>query len=294
MRRFIVALLMMLVDISVLHAARVTDFADFSLRASDNSLLMPARLYVPPGANSGAPRPLILFLHGSGESGINNTSQINGNIDNLLAEAKQRGAFLLAPQTNGGWHAQLPTGHAASLTEQALEQFNVDTSRVYVTGLSMGGGGVWNMVHRFGDMFAAAVPICAVLPSSDFMPAGALDEPIWAFHARNDTVVPVNNSRTMIDQILNAAAETLPTYPALSDPSTWFSFDSEVPDLHYFEMPFGGHGIWNYVYFQERMYDWMFSQVSVPEPSTSVLLAIACMLTPMRRRSDRSKGRLVH
>jgi predicted peptidase len=83
-------------------AANVNDFLDFSLRAPNNSLLLPGRLYVPPAASASS-RPLILSLHGSGESGTNNRGQLSVNMDNLLAEAKQRGAFLLAPQTNSGW-----------------------------------------------------------------------------------------------------------------------------------------------------------------------------------------------
>src|SRR5882724_1688824 len=82
-------------------AANVSDFIDFSLHGGRTGVLLPGRLYVPPEAtsNPAAPRPFILFFHGAGEDGTNNTSQINGNIDNLLAEAKRRGAFLYAPQT---------------------------------------------------------------------------------------------------------------------------------------------------------------------------------------------------
>jgi hypothetical protein len=79
-------------------AANVNDFLDFSLRAPNNSLLLPGRLY-PPAPSASSP-PLILFLHGSGQSGTNNRGQLSVNMANLLAEAKQRGAFLLAPQTN--------------------------------------------------------------------------------------------------------------------------------------------------------------------------------------------------
>src|ERR1044072_1061470 len=85
-------------------AANVADFSNFSLTTGLTTLL-PGRLYIPPEATSdpSIARPLILFLHGSGENGTNNLSQINVNIDNLLAEAKQRGAFLYAPQSTSGW-----------------------------------------------------------------------------------------------------------------------------------------------------------------------------------------------
>src|SRR5215218_6802593 len=86
-------------------AANVADFVDFSLRNASNQVILPGRLYVPPEAASdpATPRPFILFMHGGGEAGTNNLAQINGNIDNLLAEAKRRGAFLYAPQSTGAW-----------------------------------------------------------------------------------------------------------------------------------------------------------------------------------------------
>ena len=270
--------------VAQVNAANVADFLDFSLRAADSSLLMPGRMYVPPLANAGEARPLILFLHGGGEMGTNNTSQINGNIDNLLTKAKQRGAFLLAPQTNAGWHGQVPTDYASMLTEQAIEQHNVDPRRVYVTGLSMGGGGTWNMINRYGDMFAAAVPICAVLPSNDFSASSVLDEPIWAFHARNDTVVSVSSTRTVVNNLLTSAGEAVPTYPPTNNNTTWFEFQSQELDLRYLELPIGGHGIWNYVYAQERMYDWMFAHLEVPEPSSALLVALCSCLVGFRPR----------
>jgi predicted peptidase len=76
----------------VAAAANVSDFIDFSLINGRNQLVLPGRLYVPPEAtsNPATPRPFILFFHGAGEDGSNNVSQIDGNIDNLLAEAKRR------------------------------------------------------------------------------------------------------------------------------------------------------------------------------------------------------------
>ena len=154
------------------RGANVNDFVDFSLRSTNGALLLPGRLYVPPeAANPAQPRPLITFLHGAGESGTNNVAQVNQNIDNLLAEAKQRGAFLYAPQTNNidTWAATTATANTMAMINRALAEQNVDMSRLYVTGLSMGGGGVWNMLNRFPDRFAAAVPIAAVSPASGFL-----------------------------------------------------------------------------------------------------------------------------
>ncbi|HJQ82140.1 MAG TPA: alpha/beta fold hydrolase [Lacipirellulaceae bacterium] len=265
------------------HSANVNDFIDFSLRSATNALLLPGRLYVPPEAASPAqPRPLILFLHGAGESGTNNVAQVNQNIDNLLAEAKERGAFLYAPQTNGGWNSTTITNHAMTMISRALGEQNVDASRLYATGLSMGGGGVWNMLNRYPDRFAAGVPIAAVSPATGFLSPNMRDDAIWAFHARNDTVVSVNSTRNVVSGIIRGM-ETIPSFPPSTDTTTLFHFDSQLYDLHYTELPTGGHGIWTPVYAHEPMYEWLFAHAIVPEPSSIALLAMAGIMLSVQR-----------
>jgi len=260
-------------------AASVSDFVNYSFLDNSNHPLLPGLLHVPTeySTDPSTPRPLILFFHGSGESGTNNVSQVNGNIDNLLAAAKARGAFLYAPQTNIGWEDAALLSYAMTMIDRAIADRNVDTNRIYVTGLSMGGGGVWNFLNQFPNRVAAAVPICAVPPSSSFQLAGVVNEPIWAFHGRSDTTVPVSVTRDVINSLLTAAGQPIPTnYPATSNmfgPDVQFDFPPL--DLHYTDKR-GDHGIWPYVYSTPAMYDWMFAHGSVPEPSTVVLGLICC------------------
>ena len=125
-------------------AADVAEFTDFSLRDANNTVVMPGRLYVPPEATTdpNLPRPLIVFLHGSGEAGKDNANQVNGNVDNLLAEAKRRGAFLFAPQSpEEEWRDKAVTDNMMAMVDRAIADQNVDRNRIYVTGLSSGGGG---------------------------------------------------------------------------------------------------------------------------------------------------------
>ena len=174
------------------------------------------------------------------------------------------------------------------MLDRALAEQNVDVNRLYVTGLSMGGGGVWNMLNRYPGRFAAAVTIAAIAPSSDFLPANLLDESVWAFHARNDPVVGVIASRNVVSGMLIAAQEPIPAFPSTRDTTTFFHFDSQTLDLHYTEPPTGGHGIWFPVYALEDMHDWMFAHAIVPEPTSIVLLALGgFILITGRRCRDR-------
>src|SRR6478609_5098095 len=187
-------------------AASVADFVDFSLRNSSNQVILPGRLYVPPEAsNPGVPRPFILFFHGAGESGSDNISQVNVNIDNLLAEAKRRGAFLYAPQSPNAWNGISLLNNVQTMIGRVEATQNVDEQRLYVTGLSNGGGGTWTMLSRFPNEFAAALPISGVKPATDFVASHLVNESIWAFHARNDTTVSVNVSHDTLNSVLSAA-----------------------------------------------------------------------------------------
>jgi predicted peptidase len=269
------------------RAASVADFLDYSLVVS-GQLLLPGRLFVPPEAasNPGLPRPFILFLHGGGESGANNLSQINGNIDSLLAEAKRRGAFLYAPQTPNNWSGVSLSDRVMTMVDRAVVERSVDADRLYITGLSNGGGGTWNMLSRYPERFAAGLPICGVSPAADFVPSRLVDQSILAAHARNDPVVSVTTSRNVISRILTAAGQPSLIFPALNDTTTVFDFSSPAIDLSYVELPTGGHGIWPFVYNTPQVYDWLFAHTTaVPEPATLAgLLMGACFLTGRRIR----------
>jgi pimeloyl-ACP methyl ester carboxylesterase len=255
------------------QAATVDDFIDFSLRDDTGTVLLPGRLYVPPESIEvpETPRPLILFMHGAGEQGTNNVSQVNSNIDNLLAEAKRRGAYLYAPQTNNGWDSTTTKERVNRMIQRALNDHSTDASRLYVTGLSLGGGGAWNMLSGYPQRFAAGVPIAVVIPNLP-SPSYALNlvgQPVWAFHARDDGPV---TARALINAILMAAEEPTVTFPPNSDP-TDFQYSNNGLDLYYTEWATGGHEIWPRVYDTSEMYDWLFGQQRII-PRQSVHLPV--------------------
>ena len=231
--------------------AKTADFINFSL-ASDGKVVLPGLLYVPPEAKSdpSVPRPLILFLHGGGEKGTNNKSQINVNIDNLLAEAKRRGVYLYAPQSPGDWDNREITNQVMTMIDRAIAEYKVDKSRLYVTGLSSGGSpGTWNMLNRYPDRFAAGIPICvgaAPIPTS--IPNGwsvmrsmsFIRATIGGRRSRqpNSWLTAFSRPRTRACQLIQTDAGSL----------TLFTLPASGTDLNYMEFPTGGHLIWATVY----------------------------------------------
>jgi predicted peptidase len=265
-------------------AIDVSDFSDFSLRSGTTTLL-PGRLYIPPAASDPAtPRPFIVFLHGGGDAGDDNFRQLNQNIEQLAFEAERRGAFLYAPQAPQNWRPRPITDRVMTMLDRALVDYNVDDTRLYLTGYSSGGGGTWNLLSRYPDRFAAAVPVAPVSAELDFVPENLVGQPIMAFHARNDSVASVSTTRAVINSILAAAKKPLPTYPGANGPD--FTYSVSDLDLHYVEPASGDHSVLFSVYNRPDLYDWMFAHTTaVPEPASALLLLIA--VTNFAGRSGR-------
>ncbi|WP_428307669.1 dienelactone hydrolase family protein [Lacipirellula sp.] len=291
------------------HAANIADFVDFSLRTPRGNVVMPGRLYAPPEASPAHPVPLVVYLHGSGASGTNNTLQIEQTPDMLAAEAKRRGAMLYVPQTNLGWTGTSVTDWVMTMIDRAVNELRADPHRLYVTGYSMGGGGTWNMLSRYPGRFAAGLVVSPALQGTDFKAANLTDTPIIAVHARDDATTPVSNSRNVVNQILAAAGEPAPTYPTAQSSKYFLAANLAVPfhqeivyseppgsttnyfisrpdlDLMYYEQPTGDHTGVLGVYYSEGIYDWMFSHaLPAPEPSSFVLLAFCGAAIGGRRR----------
>lgn len=199
--------------------------------------------------------PLIVFLHGAGERGADNKSQLL-YLPESMTQAERRAkfpCFVYAPQCRSEkrwvevhWGDKQSTSMkpkpggqmrmAIAALEQVLQTEPVDRSRVYLTGLSMGGYGSWELAARLPDLFAAVAPICG---GGDEATAKVLAPvPIWAFHGDADRAVPVIRSRRMIDAIKAADG-----------------------NIKYTEYPGVGHNSWGRAYHDDSgLLDWMFQQ----------------------------------
>jgi hypothetical protein len=292
------------------RAANIADFSDYSLRNSSGQVLLSGRLFTPPeAASSATPRPLMVYLHGGGAAGTNNTTQILQTPDYMLDEAKRRGAYLYVPQAPVTWASLSHVDSVMTMINRAVADLHADDDRLYVTGYSNGGGGTWNLLSRNRGRFAAAATLSAVAPAPGFVAANLRDTPLFSFHTRDDATVSVGSSRGVMNGILLAAGQPFPTYlPAndpryfvISNPSFQFDLDfvaSAPPgtlsnyfisnndlELLYYEPQLGGHTGLLVVYYVPILYDWMFAHtLAVPEPGTASLLVVSGVLSLRPRR----------
>lgn len=204
------------------------------------------RLLSPKKCEPGRKYPLILFLHGAGERGEDNTAQLVHVLPDFakLAEAGRIDAFIAAPQcpllkqwVDTPWslkshtmpdNMSRPLGMAMGLLDELLATLPIDRERVCIMGISMGGYGTWDAIQRFPGRFACAVPICG---GGDVAQASKLvNMPIWAFHGELDNLVPVCRTTDMVSALRKAGgAPKMTIYPDTYHDS-WVKVPSE-PDF---------------------------------------------------------------
>jgi predicted peptidase len=211
------------------------------------------RLLLPKGYDPKKAYPLVLFLHGAGERGSDNKIQLVHGMNEFASDEimEKHPAFVVAPQCPEGkqwvdvpWSADShimpkepaePLQQSLDLIAALQKEFSIDKSRIYVTGLSMGGFGAWDAIQRQPKLFAAAVPVCG---GGDATLAEKIkDVPVWAFHGAEDGAVKPKRSRDMI-----AALKKVGGSPK------------------YTEYEKVGHNSWEKAYGDPQMYEWLFGQ----------------------------------
>jgi len=185
-----------------LHASLVT--GTFAKGTSPEGLNF--QLYGNPKWKGTERYPLVIWLHGAGQSGSDNEAQMGGATKPFTEEANQeaRPCFVLAPQCpdrNIGFKDAVASNLMA-LVKSLCDSLPIDESRLYLTGSSMGGSGSWRIGTEYPGVFAAIVPLCG---GGDPSKASALvATPIWAFHGDKDEDVPLDRSTSMIEAIKGA------------------------------------------------------------------------------------------
>lgn len=176
-------------------------------------------LFLPEGyqRDSGKKWPLILFLHGAGERGNDiNKVKIHGP-PKFVAHKKDFPFIVVSPQCpeNSWWE----TFKLLALLDEIQAVYRVDPDRVYLTGLSMGGFGTWDLSIRAPERFAAIVPICG--GGNPILVQRIKDIPVWVFHGDKDGAVPVERSDEMVAALKKAGADVKYTRYEGVDHDSW-------------------------------------------------------------------------
>lgn len=238
-----------------IYAQKYKDFKKSKLIFGNDTL--PYRIMYPDSMIEGEKYPLILYLHGAGSRGTENERQlIHGSKFLRNKNIRQKyPAIVLFPQcpkgvmwtnrkkkkVNGKWEFSFPLGNkptlpatlANLLVDSFMHKNYVDTSKVYVMGMSMGGIGTLEFLYRWSNKFAAAVVVCG---GNDYKLCGKYcDIPIWFFHGGKDRVVPQIYSKSVYDKLHKCNKNTKYTlYPQI------------------------GHNSWDSAFSNTKLLKWMF------------------------------------
>ena len=195
--------------------------------------LLPHLLYEP--EDRGQALPLMLFLHGAGEAGVDLERVKKHGPPKVVPRIPLPFFRVISPQCPPGFHwVQLLDGLRA-LLEDAFERYPVDQSRVYLTGLSMGGYGAWYLASAYPELFAALVPIAGGGDPNEACNLKGI--PTWAFHGAQDTVVPPSASQEMVEALKQCGGDVRLTL---------------YPDL--------GHNSWTRAYNNMELYSWLLQR----------------------------------
>lgn len=201
-------------------------------------------LYLPEeyGADPSKRWPLVLFLHGRGESGNDLEAVTREGLPKLIKAGQQFPFIVVSPQcpVDERWNSPPCTWVLKALLDEIEREYAVDADRIYVTGLSMGGFGTWTLAANNPHRFAAIAPICG---GGDPEDAGLIKHlPIRVFHGAQDPVVPLRRSEEMVNALKACGNNVrLTVYPE------------------------AGHDSWTQTYNNPELYTWLLAQHKTAE-----------------------------
>jgi predicted peptidase len=222
---------------------------------SKDGKTMPYRLFVPDVTARREPTPLVVWLHGASGLGTDNLRQISEGGNDIGSRLWVRPelqarhpAFVVAPQMPAGFTWGNPASEKLTdygalvidLVEALAREFPIDRHRIYVVGQSMGGIGVWDLISKRPEMFAAAVPVCAMANVQRVTVASGVK--VWAFHGAQDPGMLVSGAREVVA-----------------------AFKAAGGVIKYTEYADGGHDIWSRAFADPDLPALLFAQKRATE-----------------------------
>jgi len=245
MKKFLVIVLALIMILPTFTTAVFADEVNLAAQvmtkevfSASNGIELPYRLYVPADYNAEKEYSFLLFLHGAGNRGNDNESQVSVHTGllnriiggetvsvNGIALDSSKEFIIVAPQCNKeyqwvdtSWSVvpdpsykldEIPQSKymtaVVELIDSMNEKYNLNSERMYATGLSMGGFGLWDMLMRYPNLFAAAIPMGG---AGDVSKADVIkNTPVWTFHQLHDTVVASSGTVAMVKALTEVGAE---------------------------------------------------------------------------------------
>jgi predicted peptidase len=202
-------------------------------------------VYAPRDYTADKAWPLIVFLNGYGECGTDGQKHLSVGLPLAVMRDAEKWPFVIAlpqkPKHEDAWEDH--DAAVMAMVKQAQADYNVDATRLYLTGLSQGGHGTWAIGALHPNLWAAMAPVCGYGKAEEIGPP-LKDMPIWNFHGDADTAVPLERSEELIAAVKKAGGTPKNTvYPGV------------------------GHNSWDNAYQKENLPDWFLShQRANPEP----------------------------
>jgi len=195
-------------------------------------------VFVPAAYDGKTEYPVILFLHGAGETKGGTKMPVEVGLGPVIKKQEKTFPYIVViPQSEKRtWQADKDDGkRAIAILDAVQKEYKTDSKRVILTGLSMGGYGTWSHAAAFPDRWAAIIPVCGGGNPKDA--EKIKDIPCWNFHGDKDTAVPVAKSRDMIEALKKAGGKP-----------------------KYTEYPGVGHNSWDAAYGDKELWTWLAEQ----------------------------------
>jgi len=254
------SLLFLTLTLATMVFARTHETGFLDRTVALNGVTYRYQVFVPGNWDKHRKWPVILFLHGAGERGYDGLLQTDVGIGHAIRQRPSRWPFIVVmPQCRVGslWTDDDMQAQAMAALQRSIEEFHGDSNRVYLTGISMGGYGTWDMGAKHPNTFAALVPICGGIRGPADFPdlhvalvndASVADPyletarrigktPVWIFHGEEDPAVPVAESRKMYAAGLSVKGNfRMYTFPGI------------------------GHNSWDMAYAEPSLVSWLSAQ----------------------------------